>query len=272
LTLPSHAAALCLNWSPAGAERGGEEMGAADPEDMRLKSLLLGVALLGVCLPPTALAETTARSASTIRVTGNAMVAARPDRAEIDIGVMTQSQDASAAAANNAAHLQAVLTQLRKVLGERADIKTVSYTLTPNYRVEPGGAEPILTGYAANNIVRVTLDDLGKAGAVIDAATRSGANRVQDIRFTLREPETVRLQALREAATQAKAEADALASALGLKVLRVLSVEEAGGLVRPIRPMPFATARAEAAAVVTPVEAGSLEVSATVTLTMEVGP
>src|SRR6185437_16820381 len=97
---------------------------------------------------------------------------------------------------------------------------TVSYTLNPNYQYHPNGGEPTLEGYTAANVVQLTLDELPKIGAVIDAATQAGANRIQGIQFTLRDQDAVRAQALREAATRARAEVDVLASALGLKVLR----------------------------------------------------
>jgi uncharacterized protein YggE len=237
---------------------------------MYMKRVFLAAAFVSAGLSCLAMAEQPAPPVSTIRVTGNASIASKPDRAEIDVGVVTQNQEASVAAGENAGHLQAVLGALHNALGERVDIKTVSYGLTPILRNQPAG-EPTLSGYTATNIVRVTLDDLAKTGAAIDAATRSGANRIQDIRFTLRDPQTVRVQALRQAATQARAEAEVLASALGLKILRVLSVEEAGAPFRPIHPMAFATARVAASTAPTPVEAGTIDVSAAVTLTVEVG-
>jgi uncharacterized protein YggE len=206
----------------------------------------------------------------TIRVTSTALVAAKPDRAEIDVGVYTQSSEAGTAASHNAERLQAVLAALRKTLGEHADIKTLSYGLTPTYRYPSAGAEPTITGYTASNVVRVTLEELQRTGAAIDAATRAGANRVQDIRFTLRDEQPARREALHQAATQAREEADTLAAALGVRILRVLSVEESGGQPRPMRPIALATARAEAAAP-TPIETGALDVSATVTLSVEIG-
>jgi uncharacterized protein YggE len=108
---------------------------------------------------------------------------------------------------------------------------------------------------------------------VIDAATRAGANRVQGIQFTLRDQDAVRAEALRQAATRARAEADVLAGALNLKVLRVLTVEEASPQIIPVRiNMPMVRAAVSAVEAPTPVEAGTLEVSANVALTVEVGP
>jgi uncharacterized protein len=209
---------------------------------------------------------------SSIRVTGDARVSARPDRVQIDIGVSSEAQHSGQAAADNARQVDAVLVALRPAAGPGAELKTISYSLSPNYQFHPGGGQPTLTGYTALNVVRVTLDDLGRMGNVIDAATRAGANRVQGIQFTLRDQDAVRAQALREAAMRARAAADVLASSLGLKILRVLTVEESSPRVMPVRPLALGGMRAAAAEVATPVEEGTLDVTADVTLSVEVGP
>ena len=98
--------------------------------------------------------------------------------------------------------------------------------------------------------------------------TKSGANSIQGIQFTLHDDEPIRVQALKQAAQQARATGDTLASALGLHVVRVLSVD-ATGAPTPIMPVLLA-ARAMAAA--TPVETGTLDIRATVVVTLEVAP
>ncbi len=208
---------------------------------------------------------------SSIRVTGDARVTARPDRVQIDAGVSTRAATSQEAAAQNARAVEAVLAALRKAAGAGAVLKTVSYTLSPEYKYHPGGGEPTLEGYTAANVVQVTLDDLARIGPVIDAATQAGANRVQGIQFTLRDQDGVRAQALREAALRARAEADVLAAALGLRVLRVLTVEENSPHVLPIR-FDGAARSMVASAAATPVESGTLDVNAQVTLSVEVGP
>src|SRR5499427_3483576 len=209
---------------------------------------------------------------SSIRVTGDARVTAKPDRVQIDIGVTTRAAKSQDAASQNAQQVAAVLAGVRKAAGPAADLKTVSYALNPNYQYHPNGAEPTLEGYTAVNVVRATLDELAKMGAVIDAATQAGANHVQGIQFTLRDQDSVRAQALREAALRARGEADVLAAALGLKVLRVLTVEENSPRVAPIRVYGGAPRAMAAAAPATPVEAGTLDVTAEVTLSVEVSP
>jgi uncharacterized protein YggE len=95
-----------------------------------------------------------------VRTTGEAVVTAQPDRAQIDVGVVTQAETSQSAVAGNAQKLEATLSRLRSLLGANADIKTVSYAVSPNYRYPKEGGEPTIAGYTATNIVRVTLDDL----------------------------------------------------------------------------------------------------------------
>ena len=203
-----------------------------------------------------------------IETSGEASVTARPDRAQIDLGVVTQANTSQAAAEQNARKLEATLSSLRQLLGTGADLKTISYALQPNYRYPKEGGEPQITGYTATNVVRVTLDDLDRVGTVIDTATQAGANRIQNLKFMLKREDVVQAQALREAATRARSKADALASALGLKILRVLSAVESGPGVIPVRDVAFA--RTEAAA--TPIEPGTIEVRDIVNLKLEVTP
>lgn len=210
--------------------------------------------------------DATAKMPPNIRTSGEATVTVKPDRAQIDVGVVTQADTSQAAVQQNAQKVETTLSELKRLLGSDADVKTISYSVTPNYRYPKEGGEPTIAGYTATNIVRLTLDDLTKVGSAIDTATRGGSNRIQNLRFMLKNEDPVRAQALREAAIKARANAQALASALELRIVRVLSVTEGGSPVVPVRDVAFA--RAEAAA--TPIEPGTIEVNASVVLTVEV--
>ena len=217
---------------------------------------------------PTAAQDAANKLPPSIQTSGEAVVTAKPDRAQIDIGVVTQADNSQNAALKNATQLGAVLAQLKQLLGTGADVKTISYSLSPNYRYPTGGGEPTIIGYTATNVVRVTLDDLTQVGKVIDAATGSGANRIQSLQFTLKNRETVEAQALTEAARNARKKADTLAAALGVNILRILSVSESSPVIVPVRSVAYA--RAEATS--TPIESGTIEVQATVSLVVEISP
>jgi uncharacterized protein YggE len=207
---------------------------------------------------------------SSIRVTGDAVVTAKPERALIDVGVLTQEKQSQNAATQNTKQMEAIVTALHNLLGADADIKPINRALNPDYQYRAIGGKPSVSSYTAMNVVRVTVDDLDKVGAVIDTATQAGANHIESVRFTMRDPQVLHSQAVHEAAVKAKATADSLASALNLKILRILSVEEpdAGA---PLPDLAITDPREQGPAPA-PAQPGSFVVTANVTLTVEVGP
>jgi uncharacterized protein len=209
---------------------------------------------------------------ATIQVSGEAQVSETPDRVYIDIGVSTQARRSEDAASHNASRLATVITAVKRAAGAGAQLTTTEYSVSPDYNYPRGGGAATVAGYTVSNVVQVRLDDLRKIGAVIDAATQAGSNNVQNIRFALRDEQVPRNQALRQAVLNASQDAGALADALGLKVVRVLAVDEGSPAAEPVYPRPRLFAQMQAAAVPTPVETGTLDVSATVTLTVEVAP
>jgi uncharacterized protein YggE len=236
---------------------------------VRIYFLLLG-STLG--LASAAMAQTD-EPKPTIRVTGRATVSAQPEQASVDVGVVTEAPEAKDAASLNAAKLDAVLKSIRSALGAAAKFETVSYALNPVYRYPEPRKEPVLAGYSVTNVVRVKELALDKVGEVIDLATSSGANTVSNISFGLRDEAAAKDRALRNAAKDARAKADALADALGVQVLGILSVSE--GEPEIVRPMPMyrgEMALAQAAPPPTPVEAGAIEVRASVTLVVSIRP
>ena len=206
-------------------------------------------------------------TARVIRVAGNATATAAPDRAQVDLGVLTQAQSAKQAASENAKRLEAVLAAVRQALGAKADLKTISYSVNPIYGEARPNRGPSVTGYSVDNVVRVTTGELAQVGKILDSAMEAGANDVRGLSFSLKDEQPVRAQALREAVSRARAEAEVIAASLGVKLGRVRAVEAAG---EPpiIRPMMMGAAMARAA---TPVEPGTLEVHASVTVTFEIG-
>lgn len=207
-----------------------------------------------------------------VTANGEAVITAEPNQAEIDIGVVTQARNAPEAARENADKLSRVMGEVKKILGKGDEVKTASYSLTPNYRY-PQGGKPELVGYTATNVLRIKTSTLSNVGKLIDAAMQAGANTIHRLLFTLKDEQSAQLQALREASSKARAKADAMAAALGLKVTQILSVTEGERGVRPIILERARGAQVEAlTGTPTPVESGTIEVRSSVTLTAALGP
>lgn len=207
-----------------------------------------------------------------VRAQGRATVTSKPDQVRIDIGVLTQAKTAQEAGAANAKQFTEVVASLKKAAGPGADIQTVSYSVQPNYRYPKEGGTPTIAGYTAVNVVRITSPEVDKAGAIIDAGTGTGANTVRGIEFSVKDPRALQARALREAARDARSNAEAMATGLGLRIARILRIEDnPAPEVHPVRSMAMMREAADAA-VPTPVEAGTIEVQAVVTVTAEVAP
>jgi uncharacterized protein len=206
-----------------------------------------------------------------VTVSGEATVQAQPDTAMVSVGVTTQGRNALAAQQENARLSDAVVRAVRDGAGANAEVQTSGYSLQPQYAYNQGQA-PTITGYEARNMVNVTLSDLSRVGAVIDAASNAGATNVNSISFTLRHDRTARAQALTEATRAALDKAQAVAQALGGRVARIVAVQE-GGMLRPV-PIYEAEAPMARAAVAnappTPIQSGALDIHAEVALVAEI--
>jgi uncharacterized protein YggE len=202
-----------------------------------------------------------------IRDTGEASASSQPDQVQMEIGVVTQADQADAAASQNAEKVTRVLAAIRKELGASAAIKTVNYSLNPNYQYPREGGEPTIKGYIAMNTVRITTGDMAKIGRVIDVATAAGATNIQSLMYTLKDEGSVRADALRQATRKARSEADAIADAIGMKVVRIISVEEGGARMIP---MMRESNMMKDGAGPTNLEPGNVEIHAIITLTVEV--
>jgi uncharacterized protein YggE len=206
--------------------------------------------------------------ATTFRLSAYGEVKIKPDMASLQLGVTTEAPTAQAAMQENALRMNAVIAAVRAAGIRAEDVQTSGLNLNPQYRYEQN-QPPQLTGYQASNMVTVAAHDLSKAGAVLDAAVKAGANQVHGISFTLADP-TPAQNAAREAAVRAlNAKAELYARATGLHIVRLVSLSEGSA---PPRPAYVASEVRLAAAPIapTPVAAGELTVRETVNGEFEV--
>jgi uncharacterized protein YggE len=232
--------------------------------------MLIAAVLLAAGMPSAQEIERMQRPPS-VTATGEAVITAEPDQAEIDVGVVSQARNAPDAGKENADRVTRVLAEVRKILSKGDEIKTAGYSLVPNYRY-PQGGKPEIVGYTATNVLRIKTASLATVGKLIDAATQSGANTIRRLIFTLKDEQSAQIQALRLASEKAKAKAEAIAAALGLKTVKVLAVTEGDrGFVPMVMSYDRSASAERLAAPPTPVESGTIEVRSSVTITAELG-
>jgi len=204
-----------------------------------------------------------------IVTTGEGVVKATPDRVWVTIAAESRAKSPRDAQRANADAMKSVLDKL-KALGLPADaIRTSGYDLQPQFDYVNG--KQSLREYVARNTVEVRVDDVARAGDVLDAAVGSGATNVSGVRFDLKDRTSAERSALRQAVADARGRADAAAAGAGMKVDHVVRIEEQRVMVPEPRPM-YAMARQSmvADAGAPPITPGELEVRATVTLTSSI--
>jgi len=115
------------------------------------------------------------------------------------------------------------------------------------------------------------MTDLKNVGAVIDAASNSGANSIDGISFVLKQTSPARGQALAEATQQAMNKANSIAQALGGKVLRVLEENEASTVSGEAFNQDIsASAGLSVRQTTTPISSGQLNIKSNVQLIVEI--
>lgn len=218
-------------------------------------ALAATAAFAGVGIPERAHSQAgVGPAANTVTVSGTGSVEAVPDRAELSFGVTTEARTASAALSASSAEMRRVIAAIRGAGVAQADIQTQIVSLQPRYSER--GDE--IVGYTATNSVSAKLRDLGRAGAVIDAAVGAGANQVFGPGLTRSDQTALYRRALRAAVADARAKARSLAAAAGRRLGRVRSVVETGAAPPP-RPL-------EAKAAATPIEPGTQLIQASVSV------
>jgi uncharacterized protein YggE len=197
--------------------------------------------------------------AGSITVQGTAFVASVPDRAELSFGVESQGQTAKAALAANAAEMRRVIAAVKATGG--TGVRTQSVSLSPRY-----DEQNQVQGFVATNSVVATIKEIAKAGALIDAAVDAGANQVYGPSLARGDQGQLYRDALEAAVADARASAQALAAASDLALGRITSIVEGGGSA----PQPYAVADKAMEAGSTPIEPGTQQTTATVSVTFAV--
>lgn len=219
-------------------------------------------------------------NATLLTIAAEGKVARTPDIAGFSAGVISHGKTASEALAANAFDMNRVIAALKHAGIADKDIQTANLSLNPVYapqRSLPDGTidppQPRIIGYQASNTINVRQRNLKAYGMVIDTLVAAGANQVNGPSFEVENPEPT-LDAARTSAMQkARARAELYARAAGLKVNRILSINESGGWSPP-QPVMYRMAAMEAAGAPppSPFEAGQLQMTMNVTVQFELVP
>ncbi|MCR9130255.1 MAG: SIMPL domain-containing protein [Alphaproteobacteria bacterium] len=222
-----------------------------------------------LALSPAVFAQESAPTPATLSLSATGEVSLVPDQATVSAGVVTQGDSAAEAVRANALAMSRVFAELRRAGVAERDLQTSQLSVNPIYQSydRSSSREPRITGYEARNTVSAMVRDIDEVGDVIDAVFEAGANTLNGVSFSSSEAEEAQDEARRRAVAELMALRDLYADAAGFQVVRLMSFSESGGG----RPYPvMARTEAFSSDASTPVAAGELTISATVSAVWEI--
>jgi hypothetical protein len=222
--------------------------------------VLVVAALAGIGRPETA--ESAGEAAREgITVNGVGRVSTVPDEAEFSLGVATEGTTARRALAANSERMRALIGALKAAGVADRDIQTRDVSVGSDWDADGRSDD-----FVASNTVSVLIRDLDRAGSVLDAATRAGATNVYGPSLTRANRDDLEAKALEDALANARKRAEALAAAAGVRLGAVTAISETGAAI----PGPMEFRALDAAATAPPIEKGTQEIQATVSVTFAI--
>ncbi len=221
-----------------------------------------------------------------LAITGEGKMATKPDLATFTAGVVTQAPKIKDAQLENTRKSNAMLDFLKQKGLEEKDLKTVGYSIYPQYsypepcpRGLPGydsypclsQKTPKIISYEVRHTIEVKVRDLDKVDELLEGVVSNGANEVGSVNFSVENEEKVKAEARKKAIDNAREKALVLAKDLGVRLGKIVSFSESGGGF-PIYAQSFEALKGGGGVASVPsprVEPGEQEIHSIVTLTYE---
>lgn len=214
-----------------------------------------------------------------IWVTGEGVISLEPDLALLNIGVEATGKTVKEARDSAARAMDAIMAALRARGIEDRDIQTQYFNIYPQYEytevVESGirRGKQILVGYTVSNTVSVKIRELGDVGNVIDDVAGAGgdATRINGISFTVENPKPYENDLREMAVKDAMAKARQFGSLTGVTVGKLVFISEVSGAIPVYKDFARgAVLESVAAAPMTPISGGQLEIRLSVQAVFEI--
>ena len=206
--------------------------------------------------------EANSATPHTLTVTGTGEVALTPDLARITLAVETRNRDLGKAVAENNQRAAQVIQALKQGGVAEKDIHTANFSVSQERHYDNEG-NLILGPYTVTNTIVVTVRDLEKLGALLDAALQAGANRMDNLTFGSSQAREAQLQAKLAAVEDAQKQAEAIAQQAGVTIEAVQTITFG---YAPVREPVYKAEMVAAAPSEVPVLPGEMKVTATVTM------
>ena len=161
-----------------------------------------------------------------INVVGKGEISVTPDIAYLSIGVDTEANTAQSAQQANSAIMQKLNKLLKDTWGiADKDVKTSQFYVQPSYTYSEKEGQKI-KGYSAHHVLTVSYRDLSKLGQLLDAASKAGANNINNVQFSVENRDQYETQVIEKAMANADLKAGSIAKAAKRQLGIVLVVSQ----------------------------------------------
>lgn len=237
-----------------------------------MRATFCAAALLASLSPLAAQEAAPAMRRPTLTVTGEGTARATPDMASFSTGVVSEAKTAREALDANTRSVAALIEAIKAAGIEPRDIATSGFSVQPQYTQpkKDSGEAPHIAGYEVRNAVTVRVRKLDSLGDLLDRMVTTGANQIGGISFDIADPAALQEAARVAAVKDARHQAEVIAEAGGLRLVRVLAISSEGAAPRPMMRIMALPASPKLDSV--PIEAGESEISSNITITYEIEP
>lgn len=199
---------------------------------------------------------------------GQGSVSQAPDLATISFGVTKSSPTVSDAQNQTNKAINSILENLKNLGVSQKDLKTTNYSVNPNYSFE-GVAR--ITGYTVTQNIELKIKNINNTNKAIDIITENGGNLIGQVQFGFDDRTKAKLEdkARKEAVGNAKDKAQSLANAAGIRLGRIINVQESQDVSPRLISLDAPVRIGGAPEEKTEVPAGENSVKISVTLTYE---
>lgn len=209
------------------------------------------------------------RQSGELEVRGSAVRTVSPDTVTVQLGVAMEAASEKEAQDQANEVIRSIQDALEALEIPQEHIRTSSYNITR--RTNRTGLLAGTTTYVANQSLTVKLMDFDLINPVLDQAVALGANNVGNVRFSYSKEGEAYQEALRDAILAARGKAEVMAETAGVRLYTLISLREGTSnyvsTVNAYAPMAEEASDSDAG---TSIQAGELEISATVTLLYQI--
>lgn len=177
-------------------------------------------------------------NSSLFKAEGSGEAAGVPKTAQFFAGITGTAQTPEDAQEQANKTTNNITVELKKIGVKEKDIKTSDYRINPQYRFPETGESQQITGYTVTQTLEVKVNNIDLANKAVDASVKNGANLLSGVSFVLSDEDLRELEdeARKEAIDEARDKAERIASLSGIKLGKVINIEEnTGGGVIPLR-------------------------------------